>query len=85
MYKRTSKQSPNKKTYEGGTENVYYDECFRGKKESYVEEDDIVMICKNVKCFWNEEQNNQFSLPREDRNWINGLEFQLGRFKIDIK
>lgn len=47
---------------------MYYDECFRGKKKSYVEEDDIVMICKNVKCFWNEEQNNQFSLPREDRN-----------------
>lgn len=47
---------------------MYYVECFRGKKKSYVEEDDIVMICKNVKCFWNEEQNNQFSLPREDRN-----------------
>lgn len=36
-----------------------------GKK---IKEDGIVMICKNVKCFWNEEQNNQFSTPREDRN-----------------
>lgn len=37
-----------------------------GKKKKQIKEDDIVMICKNVKCFWNEEQNNQFSLPRED-------------------
>lgn len=36
------------------------------QEKKQIEEDDIVMICKNVKCFRNEEQNNQFSLPRDD-------------------
>lgn len=54
-----------------------------GKKQK--EEDSTVMICKYVKCFWNEERNNQFSKPREDRKRINGHELQPGRFKIDIK
>lgn len=38
------------------------------KKKQQIKEDGIVMICKNVKYFWYEEQNNQFSMPKEDGN-----------------
>lgn len=55
------------------------------KKKTNQKEDGIVIICKYVKCFWNEERHNQFSVPREDEKGINGLELQPGKFKIEIK
>lgn len=57
----------------------------RGASGKTEKEDGIVITCKYVKCFWNEERNNQFSTPREDGKRINGLELRPGRFKIDIK
>lgn len=88
LFKKCTKalsKTPKSKTSEGRNEKVYHYECFKKKKKQQIKEDGIVMICKNVKYFWYEEQNNQFSLPKEDGNWINGFELQLGRFKRDIK
>lgn len=62
------------------TEKEYQLECFK-RKEDY----GVVMNGKHIKCFYDEERNNKFSVPREDRKRINRLELQPGRFKIDIK
>lgn len=56
-----------------------------GKKKKRDRGDGIVMICKNIKSFWNEERNNQFSAPTEDGKTMNVLVLQPGRFKIDTK